>query len=73
MKPHKQTAFTRYCTVIQIVLSLIDEQVILIIILWNYSFNGLNFKYLGNLVKHKFLKLPEDDTEVLKHVAVNII
>ena len=37
------------------------------------QFNNFNFKNLRNLSKYKFLKLPEDDIEVSKHVGVNII
>ena len=32
-----------------------------------------NFKNLRNSAKYKFLKLPEDDTDVSKHVGVTII
>ena len=39
-------------------------------VLWNCNLNSFIFK---NLAKYKFLKLPEDDTELSKHVGVNII
>jgi len=44
-----------------------------LIILWNFNFNSLNFKNLRNLARHKSAKLPEDDTEMSKHVGGNIM
>jgi len=44
-----------------------------LVILWNYNFNSVNFKSLCILAKYKFFKLPEDDTDVSKHVEVSII
>ena len=40
-----------------------------LIILWNCNINSHNFKNLRNLARHKFLKLPEGDTEMSKHVG----
>jgi hypothetical protein len=34
---------------------------------------AVSSKNLSNLARHKFLKLPEDGTEMSKHVGVNII
>jgi len=35
--------------------------------------NRLNFRNLRNLAWYKYLELPKDDTEMSKHVGVNII
>jgi hypothetical protein len=43
------------------------------IVLWNCNFNKLNFKDFCNLARHNFLKLPDDYTEMSKHVEVNLI
>jgi len=43
-----------------------------LVILWNCNFNSFNFKNLCNLAGTN-VKLPEDDTEMWKHVGVNII
>jgi hypothetical protein len=44
-----------------------------LIILWKCNFNSLNFKNLRNLARHKSVKLSEDDTEMSKHVGLNIM
>ena len=42
-----------------------------LIILWNCNFKSFNSNNWCTVAKYKFLKLPEDDTEVSKHVEVN--
>jgi len=37
------------------------------------NFKIFNFRNLCNLAKYDFLKLPEDVTELSKHVRMNII
>ena len=37
------------------------------------QFNSLTFKNVCNLARRKFMELPENDTEMSKHVGVNII
>ena len=44
-----------------------------LIILWNCNINSHDFKNLCNLARQTFFKLPEDDIEMSKYVAVNII
>ena len=65
---------TRYCNIIQTILyySMMTNNFYLII-LWNCNLNSFNSENWCNIAKYKFLKLPEDDTEVSKHVGVNIV
>ena len=38
-----------------------------------FNFNSPNIKKLRNLARHEFLKLPEDDLDMSKHVGMMII
>jgi hypothetical protein len=77
LQSQKNTLLAQYITTLHRVYYITQQQpndiltYFNLLILWNCNFNSHNFKNSCNLMRHKFLKLAEDNAEMSKHVRVS--